>query len=90
MRIWSIQEKSEEDALQGHTDEIHCIGITSDNKFIVSGSADMTLRIWNFKEKTQETVLKDEDQRLVSSLAITSDNKYIVSGSLDYNVWVLL
>ena len=32
--------------------------MTSDNKYIVSGSDDKTIRIWNLLEKRQKTLLK--------------------------------
>ena len=31
--------------LQGHTSYIKCVAVTSDNKYIVSGSSDKTIRI---------------------------------------------
>ena len=66
--------------LEGHTSYINSIAITSDNKYIISGSSDKTIRIWNLLEKRQETVLKGHTSG-VTSIAITSDNKYIISGS---------
>ena len=34
------------------------VAITSDNKYIVSGGWDNTVRIWNLQDKTQEAVLQ--------------------------------
>ena len=34
------------------------VAITSDNKYIVSGGCDKTVRIWNLQDKTQEAVLQ--------------------------------
>lgn len=34
--------------LEGHSSSIHCIQILSD-EMLVSGSADNTIKIWNFK-----------------------------------------
>ena len=44
--------------MQGHTDSVWTVALTSDNKHIVSGSSDNTIRIWNFLEKRQETDLQ--------------------------------
>lgn len=49
------------------------------------GVGDNTVRIWDFQEKSKETVLRGHTD-LVSSLAITRDNKFIVSGSKDMTV----
>jgi WD40 repeat protein len=59
VRIWSIIEKQCEAVLEGHTNIVTSVAITSDDKFIVSGSSDHTVRLWNIKEKRQEAVLKD-------------------------------
>ena len=53
--------------------------ITSDNKYIISGGADTTLRIW------QEAVLQDHTDCGRSETTI-SDNNYIVSGGNDETV----
>ena len=59
--------------------------MTRDNKLIVSGSRDNTVRIWNLFEKRHETVLKGH-LKGIASLVMTSDNKYIVSGSFDMTI----
>ena len=51
-------EKRQEAILEGHTSVITSIAITSDNKYIISGGHDCTIRIWNFLEERQETVLE--------------------------------
>ena len=65
--------------------------MTSNNKYVVSGSEDKTIRIWNLLEKRQETVLQGHTSPVLT-VAVTSDNKYIVSGSLDktIRIWNLL
>ena len=78
--------------LQGHTSPVHSITLTSDNKYLVSGSGslnltlstgtDNTVRIWSLKQKKEIAALEGHYD-VVSSVAVTSDNKYIVSGSFD-------
>ena len=53
---------------------------SSDNKFIVSGSSDKTIIIWNLLEKRQETVLQGHTD-YVFTVAVTQDDKYIISGT---------
>jgi WD40 repeat protein len=52
------------------------IAITSDNKYVVSGSYDKTLRVWNLDKKTQEVILNGHTSG-IRSIAATSDNKYV-------------
>ena len=78
-------EKREEAVLEGHTDEIYTLVISSDDKYIISGSKDKTIRIWNLLEKSQEFFLEGQHSDVLS-LAITSDNKYIISGFRDGSI----
>ena len=58
------------------------VAISFDNKFIVSGSGDKTIRVWEREIGAQLQELKGHND-LVRSVAISSDNKFIVSGSVD-------
>jgi WD40 repeat protein len=71
--------------LQGHVDPVYCVAITSDSKYILSGSGDKTIRVWSLGTKTQQAVLKGHTGS-VRSLVVTSDSKYIVSGSFDKTI----
>ena len=79
--------KRQKAVLQGHTDSVNSVAITSDNKYIVSGGADKTVGIWNFQDKTREAALQGHTE-MVICVAITSDNKYIVSGGFDKAVGI--
>jgi WD40 repeat protein len=78
-----IQEqtnKIEGETLQDHSDNVNSVAITSDNKKIVSGSNDKTIKIWDIDTgEVLKTLIEHSDN--VNSVAITSDNKKIVSGS---------
>ena len=69
-------------SIQAHTDWVTSISITSDDKYIVSGSCDKTVRIWRMHDKIQAGILEGHTDS-VWSIAITSDDKYIISGSGD-------
>ena len=71
--------------VEGHTGPVIALAIISDNKFIVSGSHDKTVRIWSLQYKTQDAILRGHTDH-VTNLAITSDDKWIVSGSQDTTV----
>ena len=64
---------------------ISCIAITSDNKFLVSGSADKIIRIWNIQTKTQEAILEGHN-RIVTNIKIIGNDLYIVSASSDGSI----
>lgn len=76
--------------LEGHTGSVYCIAITSDSQYIVSGSSDSTIRIWDLESKTEQGCLEGHTGS-IRSILITADNKYIVSGSYDktIRIWSL-
>ena len=57
MRIWSCLEMKLTGTLVGHESYVYRIEVTKDDFRVISCSDDKTLRIWNLKEKTQESVI---------------------------------
>ena len=71
--------------LEGHTASIYCVRVTNDNQYIISGSGDNTIRIWDLKDKRQEWVLQGHTGAVLG-LAVTRDNRFLVSASVDFTV----
>ena len=74
----------------GHEEGVTTIAVTSDDKYIVSGSKDCTIRIWDLDTGEQIRVLQGHENS-VNALALTSDDMYIISGSSDdtLRIWNL-
>jgi WD40 repeat protein len=66
---------------------VKIIAISEDNKFIVSGSVDKTIKVWERESGSLLQELKGH-QRDVNCVAISYDNKFIVSGSKDWSIRV--
>ncbi len=71
----------------GHTAAVTCIEITNDNKFIVTGSRDKFIRVWDIETGKVIFLLKGHDDD-INCLTISEDNNYIVSGADDHKVKV--
>ena len=54
VRIWNLQDKTQEAVLQGHTGYVWSVAITSDSKYIISGGDDHTVRRWNLQNREQD------------------------------------
>ncbi len=63
------------------------VAISQDNKFIVSGSQDSTIIVWERESGIQLQELKGHNDT-VWSVTISLDNKFIVSGSSDKTIRV--
>lgn len=73
--------------IQNHTGSISSLAISNDNRYLVSGSSDKTLRIWNLLEKNQLSICQGHTES-ISSIAISNDNQFIFSGSMDTTIRV--
>ena len=62
-----------------------CIVITDDEKYIISGSDDKKVRVWNILQKRLKIIFEGHTARVLS-VAISNDRKYIVSGSEDKTI----
>ena len=46
IEIWRVDTgKHDDEPLEGHADSITCLSFSSDGKYLVSGSEDMTIKI---------------------------------------------
>ncbi|KAG2126823.1 WD40-repeat-containing domain protein [Suillus clintonianus] len=73
--------------LQGHTGPVRSVSVSPDGKYIVSGSDDKIIRVWDLG--TGETVgsLRGHTGP-IWSVSISPDSKHIVSGSEDKSIRV--
>ncbi len=64
-----------------HDDTVTSVAFGPNSKYVVSGSADKTARVW--EATTGKEIVRMTHQDVITSVAFSSDGKYIVSGSRD-------
>jgi WD40 repeat protein len=64
-----------------HEGEVYAVAFSPDGKYIVSGSADNTARVWH--AQTGREIASMAHNGAVKSVAFSPDGNYIVSGSTD-------
>ena len=69
---------------EGHSDRVNSVSFSPDGKFILSGSDDQTVKLWNLAGDLRQTFNGHSDR--VNSVSFSPDGKFILSGSSDYTV----
>ncbi len=74
-------------SLEGHTGEVLAVAVSPDGRFIVSGSDDRTVKVW---ERESGRLLRSLEGHTdgVNAVAVSPDGRFIVSGSKDRTVKV--
>ena len=80
INVWNFFEKNFEFRLKGHTDKVACLDVSNDGKFVVSGSWDGSVRLWNMIHKVPEAVLLQHSQGIFAELSL---NGYDIIGGGD-------
>lgn len=64
--------------LSGHTEDVTAVAIAPDSSFLVSGSEDNTLKVWDLA--TGEELITFVGESAFNCCAVTPDRKTIVAG----------
>ena len=67
---------------RGHSSRINSVAVTPNGKFVISASADKTLRVWDLASGQQLRILEGHSDT-VEDVAVTPDGKKAISASSD-------
>ncbi|NJM23326.1 MAG: WD40 repeat domain-containing protein [Richelia sp. SM1_7_0] len=82
--IRNIENGDEIIRLLGHNDSVNTIAASSNGKYIISGSSDKTIRVWNLK--TKEYLILKGHTEAVNSVIVSYDSRYCLSASGDKTI----
>ncbi len=68
--------------LEGHTGGVNSVAVTEDDRYILSGSEDRTLRLWELAAAETKGVFQGHEDS-VRSVAISANGRYALSASND-------
>ncbi|MBW4478464.1 MAG: hypothetical protein KME54_16760 [Tolypothrix brevis GSE-NOS-MK-07-07A] len=74
--------------LTGHTESVNTIAFSVDGKYLISGSDDSKLKVWDWQTGVEVRALTGHTHS-VTAIALSVDGKYLISGSSDstLKVW---
>jgi katanin p80 WD40 repeat-containing subunit B1 len=75
--------------LEGHQDEVKCIGFSPDNTYLISGGCDNLVILWDLRKENPEIIhhYSGHSQSVVSvTFSFDPLNKILASGSLDNTI----
>lgn len=75
---------------EGNTFYVLSVVISPDSNYVVSGSFDKDVKLWDFSTGTLIKTFEGHKKE-VNSVVLSPDNKYIISGSSDktIKIWEL-
>lgn len=76
------QQKIKPVVFKGHGDEVLSVAISSNGRFVLSGSADHTMKLWDIVTGRVVRTFKGH-QGSIRTVVFTPDDKYALSGSED-------
>jgi WD40 repeat protein len=74
--------------MRGHTDKVYCATFSADGKYVVSGSVDHTIRIWDAQSGNLVLGPLEMHTDIVKCVAFSPSGRRIASGFYDHTVWV--
>ncbi|KAE8154321.1 quinon protein alcohol dehydrogenase-like superfamily [Aspergillus avenaceus] len=86
VQVWDADDGTVSGILQEHTDRVFSVAFSQDGKFIVSGSGDKSVKIWDTNTQDWSCIHTLNHGGRVRSVAFSPDGNYIASGSSDGTV----
>ena len=87
LEVWDLETGRLAHELENrHTQFVNTIGITPDGKYVITGSDDQTIRLWNIPDN-KSTILFWNDT-VIRCLTLSQDGSYLCCGDLTGRVWI--
>ncbi len=86
--LHDAQTLEEKGRLIGHEYSVTSVVTSADGRYVVSGSVDATVRVWDWQTPGAAPRVLRGHEYGVNSVVISADGQYVVSGSVDATVRV--
>ncbi|CAH1266034.1 NWD1 [Branchiostoma lanceolatum] len=87
VNVWDIESGKLQFTLKGHEGAVSCLAVSHDNKYIITGAEDNTIKMWSTETGELKNTFSHHTDDL-TCLKVTQDGR-IVSGSKDTAISVI-
>ena len=87
VKLWEVSSGKQVKEFKGHSDYVYSVSFSSDGKFIVSGSKDKTVKLWNAIGALRANWKRNITD--IYSVVYSPDGKLIATGSKNKNQLIL-
>lgn len=84
--MWDFESGEFERTLKGHTDSVQDVSFDVSGKLLVSCSADMSIKLWDFHQSFACVKTMHGHDHSVSSVAFVPQGDFVVSASRDKTI----
>ena len=86
--VWDVERERVLFQLKGHSNSCRAVAISADGGSVVSGSDDLTVRVWDLHHNGQCRRVLEGNQHFVAAVAVSADGNVVVSAGWDKSVRV--
>lgn len=94
LTLWEALNETGGQPLIGHQGAVLTVAISSDGRWLATGSSDCTVRLWDLQSGSQPSLkhILQGHTDAINTVAISQDGKWLATGSRDHTVrlWDLL
>uniref|UniRef100_A0A7S2AAH2 Autophagy-related protein 16 domain-containing protein n=1 Tax=Trieres chinensis TaxID=1514140 RepID=A0A7S2AAH2_TRICV len=82
-RVWNLRTQRMIHQLAGHSQKITCCRLFQNEKGVITGSADRSLKVWDISRSTYRQTTTMRHSSTSNSLDVSNDAVTVVSGHMD-------
>lgn len=86
IRVFSLRDYRLKSEFKAHQNSVFALGYTPDFKFLISGSRDARLRVWDVKSGYKQTAEVAAHLFAINNLVFSPSGEYLATASMDKSI----